>query len=643
MSSLGILLALVSSFGVGGLVVFYFLSDPSRILKIWSILARAVYLATRKWKLAAISSRLEAHINASVNQLAGEAPSAFPNSFRIQWIHDAEENALLKDGTVVVRLRDQMDHGKPLATATMLFLEAGVIPQSRPYVERRVLRAVDLALAYRILENSPYPSSVNHLTSAYLEPALEDPRTGSFYQIADLVDRAGLLTRVVLREMSGLAARLTGIRPSAAIRTETSNFFHFTGRVIGRTSQVPLAFFGRYIRCTVALIANPEVYATAGLALYRRNFKRDIDSGIHTIYLLARGVRNLGVARSLAKWATEQSLVSGTLPDKYTQADASGSPIPAECIVCFSAHVGRTVQTSPLEDALIAISQVIPETLTGDVEVMSLAREPGILTKVLVASDRHADPIPLCLGPKRARLKAIQSALQSEETIDFVHWSPDQKANLVAALVPLNPDDVASIWIAPDSLSAQVYVRSPEAAHRAVGSDGVNLKVAQSLLNIHIDLETRDAAVAPEEELLEVLRYRVPEIEDGSITVANVARRLGRASKVAVSSSTIADPVRTCVGPGANTAKAIERDLMGEHVTFLQWRPDSMVDMVRQALRPLPEKDILNVEIDSAGERATVIVRAGKAVALAIGKEGDNVRLAERVTGLHIAVKGDHT
>ena len=643
MPDMRLALQLTAVFGAGGafaiLVIWFFVSDLSRLWRAWGLLARLPFLLTRRWKRNAAGARIEAHVNSAISQLSREAPSAFPCTFRLEWISSAEQHALLRDGTVVVRVRDQPDQARALAASTMLFLQRGVLPDARPFIERRVVNAMDLVLACRMLENSPFLATLNALSEDYLEPSLEDPRTAAFYETADTTDRAGLLTRIVLREFSGLPERLAGLHPSAAIRAETANFLLFVGRVAARTSEVPLSYFGRYLKCTVALIARTDVYESAGLALYRRNFKRDIDSGIHVIYLLARGIRNLGIARAIAKWASDEGLVSGSIPDRYTQPDERGNPVPAECIVCFSARVGRAVQVSPLEEALIALSQVIPETLTGDLEIVSIARDPGAVTKVLVRSDRYADPAAICTGERKARVRAIQAALRTEEPIDFVAWAPDQKSNVIAALVPLRAEDVASAWMAPDGLSAMVYVRSPDAAHRAVGSDGANLKVAQSLLSLHIDLETRDSPLSPEEELLQVLHCRIPEIAEGKIQVVRMARRIGRASKVAVQSDVVAHPLRACVGPGGTTVQAISNDLGGEHVRFLTWHPDNIGELVAAALHPLPRRDVISVDVDQSQQTVTVVVRQGKPVGLAIGKEGDNVRLAERICGLRIVIK----
>jgi transcription antitermination factor NusA-like protein len=313
--------------------------------------------------------------------------------------------------------------------------------------------------------------------------------------------------------------------------------------------------------------------------------------------------------------------------------------VPAECIVCFSARVGRTVQLNPTEEVLIAISQEVPESLTGDIEVVSIAREPSVVSKVLIRSDRLPDPIRICLGDRKARLRAVQAALNSPEVIDFIEWAPDIKRNVASSLVPLRQDDIASIWIAPDSLSAKVYVKSTEAAHRAVGTDGVNLRIAESLLGLHIDLETKDSSTPPEDELLEILRYRVPEIEDGRIQVIRLQRHVGRASKVAVSSAQLPDPVRRCIGQAATTAQAISRDLNGEHVTFVEWRTDNLADVIRGALHPARPQDITEVQVDPAATTANVSIRGANAMALAIGRDGDNVRLAERLCGVKINLR----
>jgi hypothetical protein len=165
--------------------------------------------------------------------------------------------------------------------------------------------------SFRFLETSPFPTAVRHLSEDFLDAALEDPRVAALYETADSIDRSGLLTRIVLREFSGVHARLKGVRPTAAIRRETESFLDFARRVIFRSTPVPLRYFGRVFRTTVALIANPDVYEAAGVALYKRNFQRDIDAGIHVIYLPACREPRHGGCRP---WAYKMATSPGPFP-----------------------------------------------------------------------------------------------------------------------------------------------------------------------------------------------------------------------------------------------------------------------------------------------------------------------------------------
>jgi transcription antitermination factor NusA-like protein len=644
MDELKQLIDLIVKLGLGAaltlVVVIYLISDPVAIFKIWVFLAKLIHKIFGRWKKSFVASQIETHINSAIQQLGSESPAAFDKAMKLEWISSGEEHAVLKKGSVVVRVRDDPNLARLMVNATLLYLQEGVIPDSRPYIEMRVLKAVDLILAHRFLEHSPAGGTINYLTRNCLEPALaEDERVADYFETADNVDRAGLLSRVVLREFSGLASKLVGRRPTREIRNESVYFFEFVGRFVGRRNEIPLTFFGRYLRCTVALIARPEVYERAGLSLYQRNFQRDIDTGMHIIYLLARGERNIHVGRAVAKWALSKGLISGSIPDRYMQPDETGELVPAECIVCFSSRVGRSVKIGPLEEVQIALAQYVPESLTGGLEIVSIAREPGITTKVLVRSDVDQDPIPICTGANNSRLRLISDALGEDEKIDFIAWNADVKKNIISALVPLDEDDVHNVLVTPDSLSAKVIINNPEAAHRAVGSEGVNLRLAERLLSLRIQVETRQRDISPEEELLGVLRYRIPEIEEGKIEVVKVARRVGRVSKVAVRGDPGLNVRRACIGPDASVVRAISHDLGGEHIAFIVWDSNDVERCLCEALYPLRDRNIIDISIDKEERKAFVTVKA-EAVALAIGKDGDNVRLAEDICELQVRISG---
>ncbi len=634
------LINLLLSFGCGGVVfisiALYLFSNPNKLIEAWAFLAKCIFKISGKWKKRAIGAQIEKHINTAVQQFGKESPSAFKRSVKIEWISSGEEFAQLEDDQVVLVVKEDPNIVKPLVVSTLMYLSEAVIPSSRPFIQMRILTAIDLVLAYQILETGPYIGATNYLTKHYLEPALADNKIARFYEKSDGIARGGLLTRVILREYSGLSLKLTGLRPTRSIRIETENFLSFVSRFTDRTQEIPLSFYGKYMRCTLALIAKPEVLERSGITTYQRNFRRDIDRGIQVIYLLARGEKNVYAGRLIAKWAIQEGLISGSIPDRYILPDATGNLIPSECIVCFSSRVGRSMPVSPLEEVQIALALNIPETLTGEVEIISIAREPGVITKVLLRLNEDLDLHEICIGKNESKLNQIMQDLESKEIIDFIPWSPDIKQLVLSSLAPLSRDDVWSILISQDLLNAQIIVKSSAAAHRTVGTDGSNLKAAQSLLNIHIDLETRESETSPEEELEAVLRKRIPEINNGSINIIKIARRRGRASKVAVKSNTITNVLQACIGHNGVIARLISDDLGWERVSFIDWNESNLEECLCETLYPLQKSDIIRVNIDKGKKYSEVYIKKGGAIAQAIGREGDNVRLAEEIMGLTI-------
>ena len=132
-----------------------------------------------------------------------------------------------------------------------------------------------------------------------------------------------------------------------------------------------------------------------------------------------------------------------------------------------------------------------------------------------------------------------------------------------------------------------------------------------------------------------LLELEVPEIYDGVVEVKSIAREAGARSKIAVSSrESRLDPVGACVGPKGSRIRAVVSELRGERIDVIQWSDDPSV-YVANALSPAK---VSHVAIDDDAHCATVIVPDDQ-LSLAIGKEGQNVRLAAHLTGWRIDIK----
>lgn len=127
----------------------------------------------------------------------------------------------------------------------------------------------------------------------------------------------------------------------------------------------------------------------------------------------------------------------------------------------------------------------------------------------------------------------------------------------------------------------------------------------------------------------------IPEIQNGIVEVKSIAREAGFRTKVAVAAKQPGiDPVGTCVGQRGIRIQNIVTELGGEKIDVIQWSADSSV-YIANALSPA---QILSVTLNEAAGVATVVV-PDKQLSLAIGKEGQNARLAAKLTGWRIDIK----
>ncbi len=137
--------------------------------------------------------------------------------------------------------------------------------------------------------------------------------------------------------------------------------------------------------------------------------------------------------------------------------------------------------------------------------------------------------------------------------------------------------------------------------------------------------------------LKSLFALEVPEIEEGIVEIKAVAREPGHRSKIAVSSNEPGvDPVGACVGPKGSRVRMVVNELRGEKIDVVPWSANP-AELVANALQPAKVKE---VRIDEATSTALVIVPDYQ-LSLAIGKEGQNARLAARLTGWRIDIKSE--
>jgi N utilization substance protein A len=140
--------------------------------------------------------------------------------------------------------------------------------------------------------------------------------------------------------------------------------------------------------------------------------------------------------------------------------------------------------------------------------------------------------------------------------------------------------------------------------------------------------------------LKRLMEQEIPEVRDGTVEIKSIAREPGARSKVAViATKPDVDPVGSCVGQRGLRIQNIVNELAGEKIDVVQWSNEP-VTYISNALSPAKVNSVLLEESNSSIKTAIVIV-PDRQLSLAIGKEGQNARLAAKLTGWRIDIKSE--
>src|SRR6187402_3139843 len=157
--------------------------------------------------------------------------------------------------------------------------------------------------------------------------------------------------------------------------------------------------------------------------------------------------------------------------------------------------------------------------------------------------------------------------------------------------------------------------------------------VSKSAKGPQVVLSRTDAAL-----LIKLFEQEVPEIYDGTVMIRGAVREAGDRAKVAVySRERDVDPVGACVGMKGTRVQAIIRELRGEKIDIVEWSDDPIL-FVTNGLSPAK---VQRVSIVDDKDRVMEVVVEDKQLSLAIGKKGQNVRLAAKLTGWRIDIKSE--
>ena len=161
-------------------------------------------------------------------------------------------------------------------------------------------------------------------------------------------------------------------------------------------------------------------------------------------------------------------------------------------------------------------------------------------------------------------------------------------------------------------------------------------------------LEVKDTPKGPKilvsrthpELVKRLFEAEVTEVKDGIVEIKSIAREAGSRTKIAVwSHNPDVDPVGACVGPNGSRVNTIVNELRGEKIDVINWSDNSAL-LIENALSPAKVISVI-AEVSDDGEKTAKVIVPDYQLSLAIGKEGQNARLAAKLTGFKIDIKSE--
>ena len=237
------------------------------------------------------------------------------------------------------------------------------------------------------------------------------------------------------------------------------------------------------------------------------------------------------------------------------------------------------------------------------------------------------------IAAQHARSVIVQKIKEEERRVLFEHFSHKEKDIVTGVVQRYNGKNICiSLDDKTDAVLTEKEQVKGEVFHP---TDRIKLYI----------IEVKDTNKGPKilvsrthpELVKRLFEKEVAEVYDGTVEIKSIAREAGSRTKIAVASNDPnVDPVGACVGINGSRVNAIVNDLKGEKIDIITWSDDPAV-LIENALSP---SNVISVDVDTEEKSARVVVPDYQ-LSLAIGKEGQNARLAAKLTGYKIDIKSE--
>ena len=304
-------------------------------------------------------------------------------------------------------------------------------------------------------------------------------------------------------------------------------------------------------------------------------------------------------------------------------------PAAAEAVLVQVDEVGRKIDLFIQKTVVEEVTDPDTEILPDEAKRYSKAPEVGDTVNVPVETKKFGR-----IAAQAAKQVIIQGIREAERGMIFAEFTSKEHEILTGQVTRVNASGGVHVRIGSGSETTEAMLSLNEQVRGETLREGDRVKVYV----VEVRRSTRGPQVLISRThpglVKRLFELEVPEIYDGTVEVMSIAREAGSRTKMAVRSTDgQVDPVGACVGPRGGRVAAIIEELGGEKIDIIPYSDDPTA-YIGAALAPA---QVVAVTL-LAGEKSCQVLVPDDQLSLAIGKEGQNARLAARLTGYKIDI-----
>jgi len=484
---------IIVSFGSGAIttaiILLWCFCNLDKIERFFAFLYRTFSWISTKLEYGKIAFNIQAAVNNVGNEINNNCNEVLPYAMKIKWAKSAKDaEAFLRNGEIIITMDYSPNSDRNLVVSTLAYLEKGLLPVARPYIDESLMKATDYTVAKKIFSANYGALPMNYFLQNYLKPEIEsDPLLQKDCSLLDNINEAGFLSTIYLRQIQLFGNKVYPSYPNPSIKKESRSFAAFLERIATRNfgEYTNLTFAHSRIRVHILLVAQEETKYW-GTEAYLRRIKINLDRGIEYTYICARGSENVSLANEIAIEAQKAGHLKIITKNRFLQF-FNNKELSSICIVC-----AMNLLTSPgydidnLSKLYRIIEENVKELNEGKVEIVAMATLPGIKSKIAVRSviDNFN---PIKCFTEQSLLNNMESILGGEK-LEFIKWSNNPKSLIINSLIPLDPDKAIKIKMDLDRKQAIVVVDSWKSKRKALGRGDQNVACAMELTGWNISV-----------------------------------------------------------------------------------------------------------------------------------------------------------